>query len=48
MLYVVVMGAVIVGVDFMFFRSQFWERLIANIGIVLVLAPFYLRLIRRS
>jgi preprotein translocase subunit SecE len=42
-LYVVVMAAVIVGVDFAFFRDRFWERLIANIGIVLVFAAFYLR-----
>jgi len=34
--YVVAMGAVIVGIDFVFFRNQFWERLIVNIGIVLV------------
>jgi len=46
-LYLVVMVAVIVGVDFTFFRSRFWERLIANIGIVLVFAAFYLRFFRR-
>jgi hypothetical protein len=33
-LYVVAMIAVIVGVDFVFFRNRFWERLIVNIGIV--------------
>src|SRR5207248_1673958 len=36
LLYVVAMAAVIVGVDFVFFRNRFWERLIVNIGIVLV------------
>ena len=46
-LYVVAMVAVIVGVDFAFFRSRFWERLIANIGIVLVFAAFYLRFLKR-
>ena len=46
-LYVVVMAAVIVGVDVAFFRNRFWERLIVNIGIVLVFAAFYLRLPRR-
>lgn len=46
-LYVVVMAAVIVGVDFAFFRNRFWERLIANIGIVLVFGAFYLRFLRR-
>jgi hypothetical protein len=46
-LYVVAMAAVIAGVDFAFFRNRFWERLIANIGIVLVFAAFYLRFVRR-
>jgi hypothetical protein len=41
-LYVVAMATVIVGVDFAFFRSQFWERLTVNIGIVLVFGAFYL------
>ena len=42
-LYVAAMVAVIVGVDFVFFRNRFWERLIVNIGIVLVFGAFYLR-----
>jgi hypothetical protein len=46
-LYLVALVAVIVGVDFAFFRNRFWERLIANIGIVLVFAAFYLRFLRR-
>jgi hypothetical protein len=46
-LYVVATIAVIVGVDFMFFRNRFWERLIVNIGIVLVFAAFYLRFLRQ-
>jgi type IV secretory pathway VirB2 component (pilin) len=46
-LYVVAMVAIIVGVDFAFFKNQFWERLIVNIGIVLVFAAFYLRFLRR-
>ena len=41
-LFVLVMVAVIIGVDIAFFRNRFWERLIANIGIVLVFADFYL------
>ena len=45
-LYVVAMIAVIVGVDFVFFRNRFWERLMANIGIVLVFAAFYLRFLK--
>jgi lipopolysaccharide export LptBFGC system permease protein LptF len=46
-LYVVAMAAIIVGVDFVFFRNRFWERLTVNIGIVLVFAAFYLRFLRR-
>ncbi len=46
MLYVVVMIAVIVSVDLLFFRHRFWERLIANIGIVMVFAAFYLRFLK--
>jgi hypothetical protein len=42
-LYAVAMVAVIVGVDLAFFRNRFWERLMVNIGIVLVFAAFYLR-----
>jgi hypothetical protein len=45
-LYVVAMAAVIVAVDFGFFRHRVWERLIVNIGIVLVFAAFYLRFLR--
>ena len=42
-LYVLALVAVIVGVDVLFFRHHFWARLMANIGIVLVFAAFYLR-----
>ncbi len=45
-LYGVAMAAVIVGVDFAFFRNLIWGRLIVNIGIVLVFAAFYLRFLR--
>jgi type IV secretory pathway VirB2 component (pilin) len=45
-LYLVVMVAVIVGVDLAFFRNHFWERLAVNIGIVLVFGAFYLRFFR--
>jgi hypothetical protein len=46
-LYVLAMAAVIVGVDVVFFRNRFKERLIVNIGIVLVFVAFYLRFLRR-
>ena len=45
-LYLVAMVAVIVGLDVAFFRNRFWARLIANIGVVLVFAAFYLRFLR--
>ena len=41
------MVAVVISVDVLFFRHQFWERLIANLGIVLVFAAFYLRFLKR-
>jgi hypothetical protein len=44
-LYAVVMIAVVVGVDLLFFRHKtwFWERLAANVGIVLLFGAFYFR-----
>lgn len=42
-LYVLILVATVVGVDVLFFRHHFWARLIANVGIVLVFAAFYLR-----
>ena len=45
--YLVVMVAVIFGLDFAFFKNRFWERLIANIGVVLLFAAFYLRFVRQ-
>jgi hypothetical protein len=47
-LYVLAMIAIIVGVDFVFFRNHFWERLIVNIGIVSVFAAFYLTFLRHA
>jgi len=45
-LYTVVMIAVVVSVDLLFFRNRFWGRLTVNIGIVLVFAAFYLRFLK--
>jgi len=45
-LYGLAMAAVIVGVDLAFFRNRFLERLMANVGIVLVFGAFYLRFFR--
>ena len=47
-LYVMAMVAVIVGVDVLFFRHRLWERLIVNIGIVLVFGAFYLRFLAHN
>jgi hypothetical protein len=47
-LYVVVMVALIVGVDFLFLRDRFVPRLVVNIGIVVVFAAGYLIFLRRS
>jgi len=46
-LYVVAMVAVIVCLDVAFFRNRFLERLMVNIGVVLVFVAFYLRFLRR-
>jgi hypothetical protein len=46
-LYVFAMVVVVVGVDVLFFRQQFWERLIVNVGIVLVFAAFSYRFLKR-
>ncbi len=46
MLYVLALVAVVVGVDVLFFRHQFWERLIVNVGIVMVFGAFYWRFLK--
>ena len=46
-LYVLVLVAVVVGVDVLFFRHHFWARLLVNVGIVLVFGAFYLRFLKR-
>jgi len=45
-LYIVLLIAVVVSVDILFFRNQFWERLMVNTGIVLVFVAFYLRFLK--
>jgi hypothetical protein len=45
-LYVLALVAVVVSVDVLFFRDRFWERLLVNVGIVLVFAAFYLRFLK--
>jgi hypothetical protein len=46
-LYVLAMIGVVVGVDLLFLRHHFWERLIVNIGIVVVFAVVYLGFLKR-
>ena len=45
-LYVLALIAVVVSADLVFFRNRFWERLMVNVGIVLVFAAFYLRFVK--
>jgi hypothetical protein len=47
-LFAVLMAAVIVVIDVLFFKNRSWERLMVNVGIVLVFAAFYFRFLRRS
>ena len=47
-LYVLALVAVVVGVDAPFFRDHAWEQLTVNVGIVLVFAAFYFRLMPLS
>ncbi len=46
MLYVLAMVGIVVGVDVLFLRHQFWLRLIINVGIVLVFVAFYFRFLK--
>lgn len=46
-LYVIVMIVIVVGVDLLFFRDRPWERLAANVGIVVLFGFVYLRFLRR-
>lgn len=45
-IYGLVMVAVIVGMDILFFRNHIWERLMANIGTVLLFGAFALRFLK--
>jgi hypothetical protein len=47
-LYVIALIVVVVGVDVAFFRNQFWERLLCNVGIVMVFAAFGLRFLTHA
>ena len=45
--YVLVMVVIIVGVDVLFLRHQFWPRLLVNVGIVAVFAAGYFAFFKR-
>ncbi len=45
-LYVIALVTVVVGVDVLFFRHRFWERLAANVGIVAVFGAVYLSFLK--
>lgn len=45
--YVLVMVAIIVGVDVLFLRHAFWPRLGVNVGIVVVFLTGYFVFLRR-
>ena len=45
-LYIVLLVVTIVAVDLLFFKGLFRERLMVNIGIVLVFAAFYFRFLK--
>jgi protein-S-isoprenylcysteine O-methyltransferase Ste14 len=47
-IYVLLLVVVVFSVDYLFFKNLFWERLTVNVGIVLVFAAFYLRLLKRG
>ena len=44
---VLALVVVVVGVDVLFFRNHFWQRLMANVGLVSVFAAFSLRFLKR-
>lgn len=48
LLCILILTVGIVVVDVLFFRHHFLARLLANIGIVLVVAAFYLRFLKKA
>ncbi len=46
-IYIVLLVATIVAVDVLFFRHQFWLRLMVNVGIVLIFSAFYFGFLKR-
>jgi hypothetical protein len=46
-IHVLVLIAVIVGVDVLFLKDRFWLRLFVNVGIVVVFAAVYFAVLRK-
>ena len=44
---VMLMIAAIISVDILFFRNLFWERLMVNVGMVLVFGALLLRFLKK-
>jgi len=44
--YVLVMVALVIVVDVLFFKHQFWPRLLVNVGIVAAFGAFYVSFLR--
>lgn len=47
-IYLVIMGVLIVGLDILFLRDLFWLRLAVNVGIVAVFALLYLLVFKNA
>lgn len=47
-IYLVIMGALIVGLDILFLRDLFWLRLAVNVGIVAVFVLLYLLVFKNA
>lgn len=47
-LYLIVMIALIIAVDLLFFKSRFWARLAVNVAIVLIFMGCYYSFVKRT
>jgi hypothetical protein len=47
-LYLLAMVALVVVVDILFFKHEFWARLAVNVGIVMVFVAFYFRFLKQA
>ncbi|OLV17547.1 hypothetical protein BOO71_0008620 [Deinococcus marmoris] len=46
-IFIALMVALVITVDLLFFRNRFGERLLANIGIVMIFGAFYFRFLKQ-